>query len=138
MTTWFNPRVAVVALSIAVLLRVSQMGEPEETMRRACVACAVLFLLYAAAFLLPIWGTLGFKRVVLPGTMLFAAWTFVALALVADAWPVTMAERMERQWNWPMTAFCVAGTITFFFFFQSASKALLLREEILEARHGRD
>ena len=136
MATWFNPRVAVVTLSILVLMGVSKVSDPLHNILLSSITCAVLYALYVLAFLAPLWQCLGVKRVVWPAITLTAAWTAVLLGMVADELPITLAERMERSWNRPMTICCVAATIAFFFFFQSTARALHLRDEILEVAIG--
>jgi hypothetical protein len=138
MKSWFNPRVFVVAISIVLMVQVSKLGgDPDTTIHRALITCAVMLFLYILAFLLPLLRCFGLRRIVIPGLSLIVAWTSVALAIVADALPITLEEQMAHRMNWPMDFACLAAAAAFYLFFENTARALRQREELLAARGGR-
>ena len=136
MSNWFNPRVVVVAISIIVLAQVSKLEEPHQTIRRGCIACGAMLVLYGLAFVLPLGRTLGLRRIVVPLLSLIAAWSATALAMIADALPVSLDEQMTRRFNLPMVLACVAGAAAFYLFFENSLRGFRLRADVLEARRG--
>jgi hypothetical protein len=137
MTNWLNPRVFAVAISLIVMVQVSKIGDPHTTIRNDWLACALMLLLYAVVFLVPLQRCFGWRTVVGPAALLLLSWLSVAIALVSDALPVTLYVQLQRRFNWPMIAFCTAGFAGFFLFFTHMARSFALRDEVLEARGER-
>jgi hypothetical protein len=136
--SWFNMRVVLVVISLFVLARLTQHTDVARAVHWDIAGCALLLAAFVVAYLLPLWQTFGFRRVLAPLVSILAAWTAGALALIADATNVVIPNAPEdHHYNWTMLAFCVAAGVAFYLFFDSTGRAFRLRNEILAIRGER-
>jgi hypothetical protein len=127
MSKWFNPRVAIVVLSVFVLLAVTRSPSPEAETRRAIYSCSALLFGYVLAFLLPLRKTAKFSSQLGMIVTLVAGWTATALALIADSVPVA-PDAAEHPAKWARAAFVAAAGIAFYLFFDVCTRGYQERE----------
>ena len=94
MLGWINPRVVTVIVSAMALLAVTQSTEYGLVLHRSIWVCASLIVLYAVVFLLPLRRAVRWQELLGMGATLAAGWAATALALIADARPLTLEEQM--------------------------------------------
>jgi hypothetical protein len=128
MSKWFNPRVAIVVLSVFVLLAVTRSPSPEVETRRAIYSCTGLLIGYVLAFLLPLRRAVKFSSLMGMIVTLVAGWTATALALIADSVPVA-PDVADHPAKWARAAFVAAAAIAFYLFFDHCTLCYQQREQ---------
>jgi hypothetical protein len=136
MLSWINPRVVAVILSVVLLLAVTHSVSYDEIMRRSLWVCGSLYVLYLLAFLLPLRRAVRWPSLLGMAGTLAAAWAATALALIADARPLTLEEQMQHPTNWPRAAFVAAAAIAFYLFATGISRGFGERAELIERETG--
>jgi len=137
MLGWINPRVVTVIVSAMALLAVTQSTEYGLVLHRSIWVCASLIVLYAVVFLLPLRRAVRWQELLGMGATLAAGWAATALALIADARPLTLEEQMQRPTNWARLVFLIAAGIAFYLFAEAINRGYRARAELIEIETGR-
>jgi len=131
MLGWINPRVVAVVASVMLLLAVTHSVGFEVLTHRAIWVCVCLFVLYVLVFLGPLRQAVRWPELLGMTGMLAAAWAAIALAMIADARPISLEDQMQHPTNWSRDAFVVAAGVAFFLFFRTATRGYSARDELI-------